>query len=146
MNATNGIPMVIGYRVGIDPTKVKGNTQGELFESLSPLTLADHSPFIARMLAISFVQAHPFVYLGCGLHRLAVYLTDYISGREYLIFNGRKPTKKMLENLETEFLIYVRNGYQYNGWQLMTDTRGNAYRAISTDYWLMTDDHLSKCR
>lgn len=132
MSTATRIPMVIGYCVCFDPKVIKGNQKGEFIKSLSPLKQAGQSPIIARMMAISYVQAHPFVYLGGFLHRLVVYLVDYISGREYLIYNGRKPTKKMLINLEMEFHTYVWNGYQYYGWQLMTDNNGVAYRVITT--------------
>ena len=128
------IPMIIGYKVGFDPKVVNGNQKGEFIKSLPPLELAGQSPYVARMLAISFVQAHPFVYLGGFLHRLVVFLIDYEAGKEYLIHNNKKPSKKMLANLEKEFHIYVRSGYSYSGWQLVSDKQGNAYRIIINDY------------
>lgn len=143
MITINAIPTVIGYRVAIDPIAVNGTQQGELIETLAPLELAGQSPNVARMLAISYVQAHPFVYLGGLLHRLVVYLVDYESGNEYLIYNNAKPTKRMLEHQEMEFHIYVWNGYQYYGWQLIADKNGDAYRVITTEDWWLDGDQSS---
>lgn len=139
----NRRPMVICYRVAIDLHEVNGKHKGELIQWLPPLKLAEHSHYVARMLAISYVQAHPFVYLGGCLHRLVVQMVDYYMDKEYLIYNNRKPTKRMLENLELEFQTYVWNGYSFYGWELMTDRNGNAYRVISTEDWWVDCDQCS---
>ena len=125
------------YWVDIENKQAYDESEDDYEPSVLPILYNNSSPIISRISAISFVRTNPSVTTyGGRKFSLSVYMMDNKTGKEYSIYSGVDQSTTELENLETELMLYMRYGYHFYGWELVTDQGGDCYRVINTDGWL----------